>query len=690
MRLAARRWVGACVLLVVAMAGTAGVRGQETKAARPAASREKEHRPAGPGPAWYTVGNLSVPLLARAWGSPFADVMSKVHRFQALLPKAQLGASERDEMATLSRRLSKHIDAKEFEEAGRILNRLLAIMGHRGEVPDSDRGADLASERDELIRKARAEQVDGIEDYIGWGVVETKPDQWDWRRYQENAREIHKAGLKYIPSVWVHNLPPWVRHGRDYRFATCLEHATPSEYLSIFSPRTVAAYDRVFAQLRSALGPQIDALRIGSPCDFGETHYPADAAVEYFPVSHAHVGWWVGEPEARRHLAGWVEKKYGTLEHLNAAWGTQLTAFAFDYPRDPTSARRWLDFVEWYHEALIERLGILFDVARKHFPDTPICVNLGWPFEKVALGQDLSGLVQMLAARGIIVRTPTGPMVPHLYTRRVSTAARFYRVSGLSTEPADGSAPLGEIAGALFKDLTTGAGWHFDYPQNMQRGRDLFRQARTLPRHDYPRIDAAIFFSTAAHRLDNWDNWHEGFQGGYPEGMPAWLEGLRDVLDFDVVDERLIDEGALDGYRSLIWPFGMRVESRTIDRIRGWVERGGTLMVRDLAAVRTIEGGRVTIPSGRGRVLNGGGKLETLAERVRARDGGMTRLPPLDTRPDGVLVSLFDDGVLLFNRKAEAITVELKWPAGNWDVRDPGLPASVTIAPLGIRWLGHR
>ena len=295
-----------------------------------------------------------------------------------------------------------------------------------------------------------------MEDYIGWAVVETKPGQWDWSVYQENAREIRKAGLKYIPYVWVQNLPSWVRHGADYRFATCLEHGKASEALSVFSPKTVEAYDRVFAQLKAALGPQIDALRIGSPCDYGETHYPAGNASQAFPVAHTHMGWWAREPEAQQHFRHWVEKKYGSIDRLNAAWGTQFTGFAFDYPRDPTSPRRWLDFVEWYHEALIERLGVLFDVARKHFPETPICVNLGWPFEKIVLGQDLSGLVKMLASKGMIVRSPTGPMVTHLYTRRVATATRFYHTPRLSTEPVDGSAPLGEIAGALFKDLTTG------------------------------------------------------------------------------------------------------------------------------------------------------------------------------------------------------------------------------------------
>ena len=169
--------------------------------------------------------------------------------------------------------------------------------------------------------------------------------------------------------------------------------------------------------------------------------------------------------------------------------------------------------------------------------------------------------------------------------------------------------------------------------------------------------------------------------------MAPWLEGLRDILDYDVVDERLIDDDALRNYRLLIWPFGTRVESRTMEKIRNWVEHGGTLLVRDLTAVRTVEGNRITAPAGQGRVVDAGGRLESLAEQVRLRDRQMTGLPPLDTRPDGVLASLFDDGILLFNRNAKAVSVELTMPAGRWDVDYPGLPRSVTLPPLAIRWV---
>jgi hypothetical protein len=171
--------------------------------------------------------------------------------------------------------------------------------------------------------------------------------------------------------------------------------------------------------------------------------------------------------------------------------------------------------------------------------------------------------------------------------------------------------------------------------------------------------------------------------------MAPWLEGLRDILDYDVVDERLIDDGALRDYKLLIWPFGTRVEARSLETIRAWVERGGTLLVRDVSAVCTVEGKPIALPAGKGRVVDGGGSLERLANLVRTRDRRMTGLPPVDARQDGVLASLFDDGILLFNRNGNAVSVELAMPAGRWDVDYPGLPRSITLPPLVIRWVGR-
>ena len=118
------------------------------------------------------------------------------------------------------------------------------------------------------------------------------------------------------------------------------------------------------------------------------------------------------------------------------------------------------------------------------------------------------------------------------------------------------------------------------------------------------------------------------------------------------MDERLIDDGALRNYRLLIWPFGIRVESRTMEKIpRDWGgSRGGDpARAGPGGCAHVVEGKPIAAPAGKGRVVDAGGSLDRLADLVRTRDPRMTGLPPLDARADGVITSLFDDGLLLFN-----------------------------------------
>ena len=160
---------------------------------------------------WYTVGNLSVPLLARARGLPLwrafhsdAQVRSpsgaSCRRHVDGRPGAGRASSRWSRTAFV-----KQMDGQRFAEAGRTLDRMLVLVGHRGALPEGDPRAEMAVECDTMIGRARGAGADGVEDYIGWAVVETKPDQWDWSLYQQNSRAVRKAGLKrrIHLSVWV-------------------------------------------------------------------------------------------------------------------------------------------------------------------------------------------------------------------------------------------------------------------------------------------------------------------------------------------------------------------------------------------------------------------------------------------------------------------------------------------------------
>jgi hypothetical protein len=271
---------------------------------------------------------------------------------------------------------------------------------------------------------------------------------------------------------------------------------------------------------------------------------------------------------------------------------------------------------------------------------------------------------------------------------------------------------------ALFKDLTTGVNWHFEYLPNVERGKDFFEEYRRLWRGGaYPEVDTALFFPTSAHRLENWSNWREkGWTGGFPEGLMPLAEKLRDSWDYDVVDERLANDNVLSSYKMLFWPLGNLAEAETLRKIYEWIRQGGILLVKDLGSITTVEGDKgafAAIPQppppaipnqrcrlvqvGRGHVFDGQDDLEYLMTLIAHRGdlrtlnpacpARLTEVVPLDTANDEVLVSQFKEGILLFNRTENTVTKELSYQPGAGKPTYAKLPPTVTLPPLAFRWI---
>ena len=475
-----------------------------------------------------------------------------------------------------------------------------------------------------------------------------------------------------------------MKNDAKYVFTGNVITGLETESLSIFAPETLGFYDHFFAEASRELGGLLDMVRIGSPYDYGECAYPAGAGSTQFPKKNVGPGFWVNEAPARAHFKATMKYKYGAVERLNAAWGTSFTSFeTVDYPKAPQSPRYWLDFIHWYQDGFTERMGELVAIAWNHFPKTPLNINFGWPYEKVNLGVDISGLAKMAADKGLCLRTPTGHMVPFLMTKRVATAARYYPPARFSSEPVGSSASCEEMALAYFKDLTTGVNWHMDYTGNYERCQESFAEYRKIwAGAEYPQIDTALFFPVTSHFLDDWNNWSgAGFSGGFPEGLQAYAEDLRDMLDYDVVDERLVSDGFLNAYRFLIWPAGQVAEAGTLQKIKTWVENGGTLLIAGLENIKTVEQDRgafealANLPATDGVRQVGKGKIIKIGNQVTDLDAAFPA--KLDAR-DGVLVSAFKAGTLVFNKTGKTVVKKLSAKS---------VPAEITLAPFQFRWI---
>jgi hypothetical protein len=165
------------------------------------------------------------------------------------------------------------------------------------------------------------------EDYVAWGAVEREPGKWDWRQHDAVEQALHKAGLKYVVYNWVHFPPVWLRaKAAERTLMKCLEHGEETNYLSIFDPRTIEWYDHFYKNLHEHFGDRVDDIYACILGPYGEGNYPL-AVPDWVNMGHCHEGYWCGDEYAIKAFRAAMEKKYGDVAKLNAAWGAHLTSF---------------------------------------------------------------------------------------------------------------------------------------------------------------------------------------------------------------------------------------------------------------------------------------------------------------------------------------------------------------------------
>jgi hypothetical protein len=197
-----------------------------------------------------------------------------------------------------------------------------------------------------------------------------------------------------------------------------------------------------------------------------------------------------------------------------------------------------------------------------------------------------------------------------------SSAARFYGI-GLGYEPGGFGSARGVVA-RLFNAVTNGAEHLFYYHPNLyanDQGIDRWLQhAHLLDRRAQPVIDVAAFYPDTALRLDD-----DVLRYRWASMFHTRAQALRSEMDFDYASEQMIDDGALDRYKVLVFLWGTVTEKRILERIDQWVRQGGTVIYP-------------TMPRGMPTTVEGDGSI---AQRWQAGQTGKGRYLPFtgDTLP---------------------------------------------------------
>jgi hypothetical protein len=380
---------------------------------------------------------------------------------------------------------------------------------------------------------------------------------------------------------------------------------------AVFLPEVVERFCSYTREaIRSRKGASwVSSFMLCSPVSmYGEVHYSASSAGQYAVFSRP----------ARANFRAWLQAQYGNdLGALSRAWGTTFDTWeAVDPPQGPQAGPEgidtrtcWSDFMHWYNGWLEEVTRRSLQAARSE-TDKPLAVIMGGPkvgfSQGIALG-NIGPIVRLLGQTRPAYFNDTDSQT--LFSCRYSRAAcSQYGVDLMLEHVGPPYLHLYHQYNMAVNVLACGADfahlahWGELHDPNHWFGRAWTHLAPVINRYEtgYVRSDAALFHSylTSWYRpsRSNADcvRLYDGTNQLWlaDKGFPSWGRALAAP---DVVDDAMVEDGALAGRKLLVVPnSSVTVTSRrAAEAIRRWVRGGGTLIGFGAGCLAyTVEEGR--------------------------------------------------------------------------------------------------
>lgn len=534
----------------------------------------------------------------------------------------------------------------------------------------------------ELLPKMRSLGFNGIESYVRWDMVEYQKDIFDWSYYDAVINAGAAFGMKWFPLVIggsAYALPEWYREQTEgFEGFKCLEHGIENNCPTIFNEQQtpyVVKYLHEFGKHYNPMGDKVFGCRLGPSGNYGESQYPASGNWGYkHQPEHMHIGWWANDRMAHVKFAAAMEKKYGTIEKLNEAWGDAFGSFdqvKTFLPVMTNNRRKRKDFVDWYMDEMTDWCNRWAVWVREALPDLDVYQSAGgWGFAEC--GTDFTNQTRgMVPVKGGIRATNEDESyeLNFAITRMLSSAARFYNVK-FGTEPA-GYGTVRSVMNRLYNIIINNGSHLFYYYTNLtesELGSERWlKYSPLLDERAEPVIDVAVLYPDTASRLSD-------SSIRYLEGSSFFSQvcPLRRHLDYDFCSEQMIRDGALPKYKVLVVlgrsHEGDFIEEEILEKIDAWVHDGGIAIVPVLQSNNTrgpmsVEGDQTVYrrwaagDTGKGTVFLPDEMREPLEDFIDDIDRilkGLDCLDPLTLKmltcehPRGVYVSALKTGKLCF------------------------------------------
>jgi len=445
--------------------------------------------------------------------------------------------------------------------------------------------------------------VTAYESYAKWMLMEPNKGEWDPSFFDDEMAIFKENGLKWVPFLIAgpaYSTPPWFKESEESVFAKDIETGDVSRDQSIWNPHIKPRIRHWLKQFFNHYAhDDMQSVVLGISGVFGEAIYTANGNLwttiwdgEY----PQHLGWWAGDSYAEADFRAVMQNKYQTIEQLNNAWQTDITSFDEVKPFVPDDKhldRARLDMTRWYMSSMVDYAEWWTKTVREFAPTLPIMLITGGD-ARPQLGADMSAQTKMAAKynAGIRITNEASDYAMNFYlTRHIGSSARLYDTY-FGYEPA-GPVDENGITARIYNAVASGATelFHYDRPPSGARG-ERYKRDLDLMNIQKPEVEVAMLWSRTSADLMPMN-----------EIMPQVISlnrGMRDLADFDFIDELMIEDGALSQNREsqnresqtrvLVWGTWEIIEQETADRIQTAVRNGLTLIVPAGFEPRTPEG----------------------------------------------------------------------------------------------------
>ena len=511
-----------------------------------------------------------------------------------------------------------------------------------------------------------------MEDKIYAQSCYQEPGQWFLGYDKQIVRNDERGNFAFSAAPILSIPPDWYMKQNSPQVAQCLEHGQNGFSLSPWSPDLIKLNASFYSELKNNFSDQVSSITPGIYGDSGEACFISGQNKWLSPApDHQHAGFWAGDPLAKTDFMEKMLAKYLTVDTINKAWNTAFTDRSqITYPKlDGTSSRRQnLDFANWYYDSMSQLTNKICTTARQNFPNIEISPRLICSDDSPMRGQDSTVVIKEMAKLGGGVRAEKCG-ASALNFGRISSACKFY---GTKLEVETGSdVNRTNAQRKYFLDASSGCSQIFARPDDILNVADIFSQSRREIQGEHSITEIALFYPTSWHRAN--------LNETYPPKLSQAADEVRDMFDYDILDETMIEDGALAKYHVLMMFDGSIIDQQAYDRISNWVNNGGTLILRsEQLPITNIEGSALPLSSSLGKNADGDsineqGKGQIIvwngdwADRsdyyAMALDAAYPSMSDglsgsLDGKLDGVWSSLFKDHSLYVNNTDSPVHID--------------------------------